>query len=316
VDSSILYETVTGFIPKFVHPKFNFLMNAISRIQYLLFFSFLLFNSLFISASAQNNQLKATTYNIRFANPDDAPNTWENRRNGVVAIIKSSSPDVFGLQEALYTQVQDIEMAFPDFIRIGVGRDDGKKGGEYSPLFINRQKFNILASGTFWLSQTPQVPGSRGWDAACNRVVTWVLADEKQSGKKIWIANTHFDHLGEKARFNSAKLVLKMADSLSGGNPIIVMGDFNAEPESEPYRALTDVSDPLHLTDAANNCPLVIGPPYTFTGFKTGEEVKEHIDYFFLKGDVSAMMIKTDCTHSGTYYYSDHLPVSVILLMN
>jgi len=165
--------------------------------------------------------INVLTYNIRLATPSDAPNTWNARKYRVFALIREAKPDVFGLQEALHEQVQDMEKAFPDYARVGVGRDDGDKAGEYSPLFFDEHKYKMLSSGTFWLSQTPSVAGSRGWDAACNRVVTWVQLKSYKTGKVFFVYCTHFDHMGEIARRNSAKLVLNAVDSLSGSNPAI-----------------------------------------------------------------------------------------------
>jgi endonuclease/exonuclease/phosphatase family metal-dependent hydrolase len=262
---------------------------------------------------AKDPVIKVLTYNIRWANPDDAPNTWSARKQKVFSIIRDSKADVFGLQEALLEQVTDLEYAFPDFTRVGVGRDDGKAAGEYSPLFFNEHKYKMISSGTFWLSQTPSVAGSRGWDAACNRVVTWVKLKEYKSGKVFFAFCTHFDHMGEIARRNSANLLLKAVDSLSGNNPAIVLGDFNSKPESEPYQILTDKSDPKHLVDAKENCKKPVGPKYTYTGFKVGAQPGERIDYIFLKNKVKVLSFRVDDANNGNYYPSDHLPVSAEL---
>jgi endonuclease/exonuclease/phosphatase family metal-dependent hydrolase len=192
-----------------------------------------------------------------------------------------------------------------------VGRDDGKEAGEYSPLFYNAGKYKLKESGVFWLSQTPTLPGSRGWDAACNRVVSWIQLKDKASGLPFFVFCTHFDHMGEVARRNSSRLLLHAVDSLSGTMPVVVMGDFNALPESEPYRIITDTSNPLHLTDAHTLCENPRGPAYTYTGFKVGGLQGELIDYIFLKGETSVTLYRVDPANNGTYYPSDHLPVSV-----
>ncbi len=265
------------------------------------------------SVSAQKMTLNVLTYNIRLATPNDAPNTWNARKQKVFSLIREAKPDVFGLQEALYEQVKDMEYAFSDYERVGVGRDDGKEAGEFSPLFFNEHKFKILLSGTFWLSQTPSVAGSRGWDAACNRVVTWVQLKDYKTGKAFFVFCTHFDHMGEIARRNSAKLLLHAVDSLSGNNPAIVLGDFNSKPDSEPYLIITDISNPTHLIDSRENCKKPAGPKYTFTGFKVGAQPGDQIDYIFLKNKVKVLSYKVNSKSDGYYYPSDHLPVSAVL---
>jgi len=281
--------------------------------------SFLLF--LFIVASifcysdlyAQNPSLEVLTYNIRYSNNGDAPNTWQQRKDKVFSVIRDAAPDVFGLQEALLEQVEDLQKAFPDFTRVGVGRDDGKVAGEFSPIFFNTARFSLIHSGTFWLSQTPTVPGSRGWDAACNRVVTFAKLSENSSGKQIFVFCTHFDHIGEEARRNSAFYLLKVVDSLSEGKPAIVMGDFNAIPSSEPFLIITDKTNPLHLVDSRNLCEKVRGPEYTFTGFNVAGTEEKRIDYIFLKGIEKVSSFSVNDENNGEFYPSDHLPVSAVL---
>ena len=262
---------------------------------------------------AQKSSISVLTYNIRFSNPGDAPNTWQLRKENVFSLVREASPDIFGLQEALNEQVTDVEKAFPGFNRIGVGRDDGKASGEYSPVFYNTVKFILLSSGTFWLSQTPGVAGSRGWDAACNRVVTWVKLNEKKSGRIVFAFCTHFDHMGESARRNSAKLLLHAVDSLSGNAPAIVIGDFNATPESEPYKLITNLSDPIHLADSRTLCSNPLGPVFTYTGFKVGGIPGERIDYIFLKGITRVVSFNVNAKNNGEYYPSDHLPVNAVI---
>ena len=265
------------------------------------------------SAAAQETVLNVLTYNIRLVNPGDAPNTWEARKEKVFSLIRVVAPDVFGLQEALNEQVPDMEKAFPNYTRVGVGRDDGKASGEFSPLFFDASKFRMISSGTFWLSQTPSVAGSRGWDAACNRVVSWVELTELDSKNSFFAFCTHFDHMGVVARHNSALLLLRAVDSLSGNSPAIVMGDFNASPASEPYKLITEKSDPLHLVDALKICKNVKGPEYTYTGFKVGGIPGERIDYIFLKGISKVDSYVVNPENNGEYYPSDHLPVSATL---
>lgn len=271
---------------------------------------FILLAGFNMKVHAQKETLSVLTYNIRLATPDDAPNIWSNRKENVFSLIREASPDVFGLQEALKEQVYDFDKAFPSYSRVGVGRDDGKAEGEFSPVYYNSKKYNALSSGTFWLSQTPEIAGSRGWDAACNRVVSWVQLKEGTSGKPFFVFCTHFDHMGEVARRNSANLVLHAVDSLSGNYPAILIGDFNAIPDSEPYRIITDKSNSKHMTDAIEFSKTPQGPFYTYTGFKVGDLPGERIDYIFLKGITKVDSYTVNPENNGTYYPSDHLPVS------
>jgi len=276
----------------------------------LLLLILLSMQSCVLSLYAQAIDLNILTYNIRYANPGDAPNTWVNRKQAVFSNIKSVNPAIFGIQEALAEQVVDFENAFPDYTRVGVGRDNGNEAGEFSPLFFNSLNFKLNASSTFWLSKTPHIPGSRGWDAACNRIVTWMQIQDKKTGKIFFVFCTHFDHMGELARRNSAIFLLTAVDSLAGSYPAIVLGDFNANPGSEPYRIITQTSDPLHLIDAKLISSNTQGPDLTFSGFKVGEIAGDRIDYIFLKGKVNVNHYKVDPQNNGEYYPSDHLPVS------
>lgn len=270
----------------------------------------------FSLAQAQTISINVLTYNIRFANPDDVPNTWAQRKENVFKLISDAKPDVFGLQEALKEQVLDVEIAFTGYKRVGVGRDDGKELGEYSPIFYNSTKYTLYNSGTFWLSHTPSVAGSRGWDAACNRVVTWVHLTERNSGLPIFVFCTHFDHIGEIARRNSANLLLHALDSLAGDKPAIVLGDFNSSPDSEPYHILTDKTNPERVIDAGLISEKYTGPHYTYTGFKVGGLPGERIDYIFLKHIDKVVSYNVNQANNGSYYPSDHLPVSAKLKVN
>ncbi|MFZ4546797.1 MAG: endonuclease/exonuclease/phosphatase family protein [Bacteroidales bacterium] len=270
----------------------------------------------FTTVEGQSISVDVLSYNIRFANPDDAPNTWEKRKEDVFNLIREAKPDIFGLQEVLNEQVVDFEFAFKGFKRAGVGRDDGNQLGEYSPIFYNSTKFNLIKGSTFWLSETLSVAGSRGWDAACNRVVTWIQLTEKSSGLSFFVFCTHFDHVGEIARRNSAKLLLHALDSLAANKPSIVLGDFNATPDSEPYLILTDFSNPKKITDAYTIGENIKGPDYTYTGFKVGGLPPNRIDYVFVKNTEKIVFYNVNQTNNGTYYPSDHLPVNVRLKIN
>ncbi len=140
------------------------------------------------------------------------------------------------MQEALHVQMNDLQKALPDFKYAGVGRTDGKQDGEYSAIFYNAKKLQLLESKTFWLSETPTVAGSKSWDAAITRIVTWAKFKDIESSKTFFVFNTHFDHIGKVARRESAKLLLKKINEIAGNSSVIITGDFNATPGDEPVQ--------------------------------------------------------------------------------
>lgn len=257
-----------------------------------------------VAASAQS--LLFLTYNIRYDNPADGDDAWPKRRDFLAAQIRFHAPDVFGIQEGLHSQVVWLETALPAYARVGVGRDDGREGGEYSAIFYRRDRFRALESGTFWLSPTPDTP-SRGWDAALNRVCTFALLQDSLSGRKIWVFNTHFDHVGAEARRASAELILqKIKEKNTPNGPVVVMGDLNAEPAEPPISVLKNA-----LTDtreASEEPPF--GPSGTFNGFKFQEPVTRRIDYIFASGTHLKVLQHAVLSDSRDCHYpSDHLPV-------
>src|SRR5690606_27129375 len=147
-------------------------------------------------------QMNIITFNIRYNTPDDGVNAWSNRKEMVTELLRNYKADIFGLQEALHEQILDIEHALPEYSWVGVGREDGKKGGEFCPVFFIKSDFTILNSGTYWLSEIPGIPG-KGWDAAFNRVLTWVHFQSRVTGKQFFMFNTHFDHEGMEAQKKS-----------------------------------------------------------------------------------------------------------------
>jgi endonuclease/exonuclease/phosphatase family metal-dependent hydrolase len=281
-----------------------------------LIFIFSLFYSciqLYAQSAGKPPNITVITYNIRLNTLDDGVNAWPNRKNNITLLIREQNPSLFGLQEALPEQVADVESAFPGFGRVGVGRDDGKSSGEFSPIFFDRSRFKLKESGTFWLSQTPSKV-SRGWDAACNRIVTWAILEDQESGKIFGYFNTHFDHMGEVARRNSAYLLLHAVDSLAKDIPVAVTGDFNSTPDAEPIRIITDQSEPSFLMDSKPLSDSQSGPGFTYTGFEVGAIPGQLIDYVFVKKIIKVSSYKVLDYHIGKYYPSDHLPVVVKLI--
>jgi len=253
-------------------------------------------------------QMNIITYNIRLNTPDDGINAWPNRIKMVTGLLRFHEADIFGMQEALFGQIKDIESEMPGFEWVGVGRDDGEKAGEFSPIFFNTEKFILIDHGHFWLSENCDKPGL-GWDAACNRIVTWGKFQSKVTGKKFFVFNTHFDHAGVEARKNSALLIRDKIREITGdqGFPVMLTGDFNLTPESEPIIRIKK-----YLADSRDiSAEPPYGPVGTFNGFKPGTEGNHRIDYIFVNDGVKVLKYAVLSYEIDNRSPSDHLPVFV-----
>jgi endonuclease/exonuclease/phosphatase family metal-dependent hydrolase len=192
--------------------------------------------------------------------------------------------DIIGIQEALHSQVLDLQKALPAFKFTGVGRTDGKQDGEYSAIFYNAKKLQLLESKTFWLSETPTVVGSKSWDAAITRIVTCAKFKDTKTNKTFFVFNTHFDHIGKVARRESAKLLLKKINEIANKSSVIITRDFNATPGDEPVQVLVNANDPLKIIDTKSISQQPhYGPTGTFNAFGSKETNDEPIDYIFIK---------------------------------
>ena len=264
------------------------------------------------NSSGATVQLNLMTFNIRYDNPADSANNWKYRKAFATDMILKNDVDVLGTQEVLYTQLNDMRILLPGYDYQGVGRQDGKTAGEFSAVFYKKERFEMRKSGTFWLSENPTFVGVKGWDAACERIVTWVILREKSTGKEFAFINTHFDHIGPVARRESAKLLLSKVDEIANGLPVIVTGDFNSTPDSEVIKIITDVTRNNHLTDSRSVAGTVTGPSWTFHGFGTVPlESRAVIDYIFIKNKVSVSQLSVISEMSGKIYLSDHNPVLI-----
>ena len=273
------------------------IMNKYILVLFLVLFTF------------QRNSLKAQslrvmTYNIRLDVKSDGINQWENRKEGVVSLIKNHKPDVFGIQEGLPHQVEYLSQQLKDYTMIGEGRDGGGLG-EYSAIYYHNKKVNLLKTETFWLSETPKKP-SIGWDAALNRIVTMGVFSRIDSNEKIVIYNTHFDHMGSSARENSSQLILDhIKENGYSKNAIVVMGDFNAEPNDAPIILFSkNLDDPFSSTFSKN-------PIGTFNAFDLKSNLSKRIDYIFTK---NVKVIDYKHIHeklANGNWPSDHLPVFI-----
>jgi endonuclease/exonuclease/phosphatase family metal-dependent hydrolase len=250
-------------------------------------------------------RLRVATFNIRCP-VDKAPNDWPSRAPRVKALIERHQFDIVGLQEATYKQLQFL-LGDPEWASIGVGRADGKRGGEYSCILYRPARFELLASDTFWLSETPEVPGSSSWESANRRICTWGRFRDKISGKEFVHINTHLDHRSRNARFNGVKLILGRMDAIANGAPILFTGDFNTFPNSKTILA---VRKKLHNSKALSEIAH-LGPVGTFNGFSYERDrpPKREIDYIFVSEGIRVHSHRTiDDTDDGLCP-SDHFPV-------
>jgi len=257
-------------------------------------------------ATLFSQQMNIITFNIRMNTSSDGINAWPNRIEMVTGLLKFHEPDIFGLQEALYNQIEDIQKNLPEYEWFGVGRDDGEKAGEFSPLFFNKTKFILIENGTFWLSPTPEKP-SKGWDAALNRIVTWGRFKSKVTGKQFLVFNTHFDHRGVEARKQSAILIRKKIEDMTKDKnlPVILTGDFNLTPDQEPIALIKRfLSDSREVTEQPP-----YGPIGTFNSFDWNAPLEGRIDYIFVYGGVKVLKYAVLTDSKEKRWPSDHLPV-------
>ncbi|HTX88886.1 MAG TPA: endonuclease/exonuclease/phosphatase family protein [Bacteroidales bacterium] len=261
---------------------------------------------------AWSSSIRVMTFNIRYANPDDGNYSWPNRKPMVLSMLEKEQPDIIGFQEVLHSQLMDLAGSLKEYNWSGVGRDDGKEQGEYSVIFYRKDRFEKEDGSTFWLSETPEVPGSRSWNAACNRIVTWVKLKEKRTGMEFFVFNTHFDHASAQAREESARLILARVGGIAGNTVAVVTGDFNDTAGSVPYRLLTQ--GPGGLLDSGLLAKEKTGPDYSFIGFPFKPEPGNLID-FVLFHNLDADLIRSHAVityNENGLYPSDHLPVLTV----
>lgn len=277
----------------------------------LIYFIFLL---LIVLASCSHNSgqdaIKVMTLNLRVDNPEDSSNAWSNRTGQVCNFISNERPDIFGMQEVLWHQYELLDSVLTDYSSIGVGRDDGVKSGEMNPLFFRKEKFDLIRKITFWLSGTPDLPGSKGWGSSLPRIVTWLELVDKKSHVHFFCFNTHFAHDSDSARIMSSRILLKEVEKIAAGFPFIITGDFNMLPSSQGYAILTgpDESVPLLKDSYSISQRRPSGPAYTFNGF-SDKPGKGRIDYIFVRNGMKVLDHSTVIKMVKGIYISDHWPV-------
>jgi endonuclease/exonuclease/phosphatase family metal-dependent hydrolase len=251
--------------------------------------------------------INVMSFNIRYDNPGDKQNSWQNRKEMAAATIRFHKVDIAGLQEALHHQVKDLETLLPEYGWFGVGRDDGREAGEYVPVFYLKDRFTILHQSTFWLSDTHEKPG-KAWDAACPRIVTWGKIEDIRTGKTFFFFNTHFDHMGETARIKSAELLLDKIDKTIGDHPVILTGDFNCTEKDRPYKILT--TDKGQIPGLADVRYQTKSRPYgsdqTFNGFRSTILPDRRIDFIFVQKTYPVLRCGTISERWDGRFVSDH----------
>jgi endonuclease/exonuclease/phosphatase family metal-dependent hydrolase len=259
-------------------------------------------------ASAQS--LNVMTFNIRLNISSDGENAWPYRKDKAASQILFHDVQILGVQEALHGQMMDLKESLTDFSYVGVGRDDGKTAGEYSAIFYDSTRLKLLKTETFWLSEQLTIPGSKSWDAAITRIVTWAEFKDRKSKKKFFVFNTHFDHIGKTARLESAKIILQKVRDIAGKHPVIVTGDFNSSPSDDPYKLITSTNNSERLTDSKSiSVSPHYGPTGTFNAFQNKETSDEPIDYIFVKNKVRVLRHATLSQSWQGHFSSDHFPV-------
>ncbi len=262
------------------------------------------------SGKENENAMKVMTMNIRYDNPADSLNAWVNRVEQVCDFIVDEDPDIFGMQEVLWNQYNMLDSILTGYASAGAGRDDGAKAGEMNPVFYKKDKFDMVRTITFWLSDTPDVPGSKGWGASLPRIVTWMELVRKNTHEHFFYFNTHFAHDSDSARIMSSKILLAEVEKISEGFPFIVTGDFNMIPGSQGYSILTgtDESIPLFKDAYFISEKKPYGPSYTFNGF-SDKPGSGRIDYVFVKNGLKVSEHNIFIRKEGDVYISDHWPV-------
>ena len=277
----------------------------------VIFFCFLILSC----SENDKSELVVMSLNVRYDNPADAPNDWQSRLPLIIETINRQSPNLIGFQEVLKNQLDDLETLMPSYDYIGVARDDGRITGEFSPVFYMENRLRLLEQGTFWLSEKPGDTGSVGWDAALPRIVTWARfkdLEEQKEGElsEFYFLNTHFDHKGNKARLESARLILEFIKNVVQESQVVLCGDFNFTPDQDPYELITRGSEDFPgLKDACiGRKDEICRAEPTYNGFGKSQK-NTRIDYIFTSKDWNVENYETLQIIEGGTFISDHYPV-------
>lgn len=261
----------------------------------------------------ERQRVRVMSFNIRYNEPRDGVNAWPNRKQRVADVIRFHKADLVGLQEAQIGQLEDLERLLPDFAWCGVGRTDGKRDGEFSAVLYRTRRFRLVECKTIWLSEAPETPGSKGWDAAYPRIVTWAKLRDQRSKRMFFHFNTHFDHVGVKARFESAKMIVDRIRNASAGMRSILTGDLNVKEDTEAYKTLASsdsgLKDARYVSENGH-----FGGNSSFNAFKEMQPGNK-IDYIFVTPGIRVFEHGILSDNWDGLWASDHLPVIAEVLL-
>ncbi len=260
--------------------------------------------------TVNSETLSAMTFNIRLDVAKDGINSWVHRKEASVATIKKYDPDIVGMQEVLHNQLLYLNDNLEEYTFYGVGRQDGKEAGEYCPIYYKESEFELLDKGTFALSRTPKVIGSKSWGAAIERIATFVVLRRHHDNSEIVVFNTHYDHKGKWARIRSSKLLKRKMKEIAQERPIVLMGDFNVEDTSRAIKSLLKYD----IEDAKDVSARVKGPDWSFHLFgNLKEEDRSMIDYIFVSDNMKVTDYIVIDEMVNNKYISDHCPIMIKL---
>ena len=265
--------------------------------------------------------LRVMSFNVRFGTADDGADGWSLRYDLLVRTIRRYDPDLLGVQEALAFQWDDLCRGLDsDYAFHGAGREDGQRKGESVGIYFRRRRFECLDAGHFWLCETPETPGSIGWDAELTRMASWVklrdLKAQSRPGGTVLFLNTHWDHFGKRARFESAKLIRRKVRAIQPEGGVVIVGDFNAREDDEEYTELLRAADdegPRYVDAYRAVHPERMSDEASFHGFKGGKE-GSRIDWIFHSPDLRTIEAGIDRFNEDGRYPSDHYPVTAVLV--
>ena len=266
--------------------------------------------ALLLTATLAEAQVSVMTFNIRLDAASDGANVWANRQQAVCDMLRYYSPDLLGLQEVCPNQLNDLKASLTEYEALGVGRDDGKHKGEHSPIFFNKKRFALVKHGDFSLSETPEVFGTKGWDASYNRVCTWAVLCDRKSGKKIAFFNTHLDNDGLVARREGIRLVLNRIHEYAPEMPTIITADYNCSDGEAPFTVLRQNG----MSNVRDISPIVYGPSYSWQDYgRASAEERVLLDHVFVNSRVAATRYRVIQDKPESVWLSDHYPILVNL---
>nr|WP_319400462.1 FN3 associated domain-containing protein [uncultured Carboxylicivirga sp.] len=272
---------------------------------------------LFSSCNVKERSVSVVSLNVRYDNADDGINRWDNRKELVLSFFEDESPDIIGCQEVLSHQLNYLKEHMAQYCCVSAGREDGKEAGEMVPVFFKKDKFELISSSHFWLSNTPEIAGSKSWGTHFPRIVSWVQLKNLENGYIFYVFNTHLSHISEFARTESAILLLDKIQLLAGDAPVILLGDFNSTIDSDCYQTLTGSwidQSPLWDTRFEN---LDIKPEThtTYNGFEN-DKYNLNIDHIFVSSKFLVQSFNTYPIKKKDVFISDHYPVKAVLLFS